>query len=84
MKRPTLKQTERLLWILALGAIGIYWLGACLELTRIFAWLALAVLVLDLVLVWLFYRCPHCNSYLGRIGTQASFCPHCGKELPRD
>lgn len=30
-------------------------------------------------LIW--WRCPHCGTYLHKLGPSAEFCPYCGKEL---
>ena len=30
-------------------------------------------------LFWL--RCPHCNSYLGKLSSRATHCPYCGNRL---
>ena len=32
-----------------------------------------------LTLVW--WRCPHCNSYLWKLSPFAAYCPHCGEKL---
>lgn len=34
-----------------------------------------------LVLNWIWWRCPHCGSYLHKLGPGAEYCPHCGKKL---
>lgn len=34
---------------------------------------------LILALVW--WRCPHCNSYLRKLPLFATHCPYCGNEL---
>ena len=34
---------------------------------------------LILALVW--WRCPHCNSYLRKLSPFATYCPYCGNKL---
>ncbi|MBQ3534928.1 MAG: hypothetical protein IJA56_07215 [Clostridia bacterium] len=34
------------------------------------------------VLTALFWRCPHCGTFLGR--STGEYCPHCGKKLEEE
>ena len=43
--------------------------------------LLVAALVGYVILSLIWWRCPHCGSYLGKLSPFATFCPHCGQEL---
>ena len=49
----------------------------------LFIALALAAIIAELILFYLFIRCPHCGRFLDRSGMRfdAVHCPFCGKEL---
>lgn len=34
-----------------------------------------------IVIMALFYRCPHCGGYLGKTWYHDRYCPHCGHYL---
>lgn len=40
----------------------------------------LGLLAVFFVLLAVWWRCPHCERHLGRLGDQ-EFCPYCGKPL---
>ena len=41
------------------------------------------VLLAELVIFFIFLRCPHCGRHLDRVGMRSDIthCPFCGKEL---
>lgn len=39
------------------------------------------VLIGTIIFMFLFYRCPHCGAYLGRVRYYNVYCPHCGKYI---
>ena len=39
-----------------------------------------AVCIAAVLFHGIFYRCPHCGRYLGRI-TPSAYCRHCGKKI---
>ena len=47
----------------------------------LFISLLIAALVVYTILAIVWWRCPHCGRYLGRIPPFSSHCPHCGNEL---
>lgn len=80
MKKMSLKKVEQISWILLLIGFAMILVGAYID------WLPLTLLGLvpwlgASALGFLFYRCPHCNKFLGRAGGQ--YCPFCGKKLDR-
>jgi hypothetical protein len=54
--------------------------SAARVLSRVFAGLAIAMLAGALVVMLIFYRCPHCKAYLGR-DKRGQYCRWCGKTL---
>ena len=42
---------------------------------------AVALFIAAIVLQVKFYRCPHCNRYLGKRFYTEAFCPHCHKVM---
>ena len=44
-------------------------------------YLALAPLAAALILLLLFWKCPHCGARLPRTLKPYEHCPHCGKKL---
>lgn len=78
MKKMPLKKVKQISWILLLISFTMILVGAHND------WLSLTLLGLvpwlgSSVVGFLYYRCPHCNQFLGRTGGQ--FCPFCGKKL---
>ncbi len=82
MKRPSLKQTDRLSWLCILVFAILFSVGLGTD-TAWLCWFSIVPAALSLFLMWTFYRCPHCGGYLGRSGRRG-FCPHCGHKLPED
>lgn len=44
------------------------------------AYIAFALAVIGVILMFMFWRCPYCNRYLGR-SYGKKYCPHCGRKL---
>ena len=57
--------------VLASSILRIRWLSAA----------GLGVLVLGVVLMLVFCKCPHCGAHMEPRGPVPKFCPNCGKEL---
>ena len=49
--------------------------------TVLFVIISVLIVSSGLVLHFVFVRCPHCGSYLGRI--MGSQCPFCGKNIEK-
>lgn len=43
--------------------------------------LLVALLLFYLLLSFKWWRCPHCDTYLGKLSPFATHCPFCGNEL---
>lgn len=43
------------------------------------AFLGIAIMCGGLIVNVMYYRCPHCGTYLGR--SRGNFCPYCGESL---
>ena len=84
MRNPVAKA-----WI----CVGIMMLGVVLMMTSmaflgnkvllyLFLISGIAVFIAGIVLHFVIVRCPHCDSYLGRV--QGPRCPYCGREYNAD
>ena len=40
-----------------------------------------AALIAYVIVCLIWWRCPHCNSYLHKLSPFADFCPFCGEKL---
>ena len=49
--------------------------------TNIGVTILVAFLIAYLLLSLVWWRCPHCNSYLRKLPLFATHCPYCGNEL---
>lgn len=43
-----------------------------------------AIFVAYIVLCLIWFRCPHCNTYLRKISVFATHCPFCGKKFDEE
>ncbi len=71
----------------ALFSLGIIFVIVAIELERFQRFFVAAIVVIvvtDLVLVGIFWRCPRCKEFLGRFGDVTEYCPHCGEKLDLD
>lgn len=78
-----LQNVKRLIGWLGGTALVLLVLAKCVSngtAALILAALALALAAAMTLLHLRLWRCPHCGSYLGRIGC-AEYCPRCGKRL---
>ena len=46
------------------------------------AFLGIAIMCGGLIVNVMYYRCPHCNNYLGR--SRGEFCPYCGGKVNQE
>lgn len=78
MKKPKPQKMNSIyIAVLIIGAvIGLY--GAQSEEMVFFA-VGMAIIVGDMLLRIVFYRCPHCGKFLDR--SSGRYCPHCGKDV---
>ena len=70
--------------LMILGSLSLF--GVLLFMnnkTMVALFIIISVLLVasGLTLHFIFVRCPHCNSYLGRI--MGSQCPFCGKNIEK-
>ena len=78
MKKLSPAAVRAVFWrLLFLGAIFGF-IGAFTE-ARIWMIVGVCVMTASAVFYVIFYRCPHCGSYLDR--NTGEFCPNCGKEI---
>ena len=77
MKLRTMRKLSRVFLGVILGLLALYWLSG----RTAFIFVVLALTIVHVALVLIFYRCPYCNHHLGRIDEKISFCPYCGNEL---
>ena len=66
--------------LILLAGVAIAFVGLLARQTAV-ALVGPAVIVGSIVFHIVFYRCPHCGSYLGR--NTGPYCPECGKEVDR-
>ena len=70
--------------VLYLLIFGFSLMMICILLTAIthqtlFGYTGAVIGVLALVFGLTFFRCPHCNGFLGKLPVE--YCPHCGSKL---
>ena len=46
-----------------------------------FGYIAGATIIVTAVFERLFWKCPHCGNFLGRLDDKGKYCRHCGKEI---
>jgi len=76
----------------AWGCVGIMMLGVAIAMSALvflnnefmlylMMFLGAAAFLAGIILHYVFVRCPHCDSYLGRI--YGPRCPYCGREYDK-
>lgn len=82
----TLRTVKRIM-----NALVVISLICCLLISIVesnaFAFAGIGFAVLDAIFAAIFWRCPSCGKYLGRLNIKANearFCPYCGKKISFD
>ena len=53
----------------------------------VFAFATIGIAVIHLIFAVIYWRCPSCGAFLGRLNPkddEARFCPYCGNRIPFD
>ena len=80
----TLRKKRQLLIRGMIGALAPMAIGYLVQLVWLMC-LSFPLLVVWMVLVHRYWRCPYCGRPPGRIdGPITAYCPHCGKKLDCD
>ena len=72
------KRANNIFLLCLFGGALVGGIGSTMEMKWL-AGVSIVIMMGGLVLRMVFYRCPHCGSYLDR--STGEFCPHCGKKL---
>jgi len=80
-KKLTLKRTQTLFIFAFLLALLLLLFGGTLDSAPLLI-ISFILIALDMIMYFIFWRCPHCARYLGR--DVGEFCTHCGKKLEEE
>lgn len=69
--------------IICLLSIIPFALAYCSEPKLLYGIIGFVLLVVGVVILFKYYRCPHCGEFLGR-DEMGKCCPHCGKALEKE
>ena len=75
------KQSFWAYYIGVLGGCFIMVIGCALDMNWIVFGIGLVLMFMAHVLVGLFYKCPHCNTYLNIRARRPKHCPECGRKI---
>lgn len=84
MKKPTYRQSYRLLYVFFGAAFFLGFIAAVLEFEPLI-YIGMAVVLAGVIQSVIFCRCPHCGRLLGmRRGGMPAYCPDCGEKLDEE
>ena len=78
--------TARTAVYVCLGAAVLLAIPAALTAKPLFLGLMLAAVAAEIIIFFIYIRCPHCGRHLDRTGMRddIKICPFCGKPLEPD
>ena len=66
---------------ISIGAVCALLLAMMIMKSFVLGYLASALLIVAAIFQRMFWKCPFCGKFLGRLDDKGKYCRHCGKEI---